>query len=151
MNEDEILTASDHGSSLAAAGKIRELADRIALLGVASCTCLTKSPDVHMHDASCRYREIMEIADAVESEADRARAETFHAAAKWHEDQAAAFLRNSLWYERGEPMPALAQWHRDAAEAMLRMARELDEPRGLSAAEKPCFEGVTKESPERSG
>lgn len=50
------------------------LADRIALLGIGSCTCLTKSPDVHMHDGGCRYREIMEIADAVEAlDAERGR------------------------------------------------------------------------------
>lgn len=42
------------------------LASRVALLGQGACDCNTKSPDVHMHLPTCRYRQVMELADAVE-------------------------------------------------------------------------------------
>ncbi|AZO45915.1 hypothetical protein EJ076_34950 [Mesorhizobium sp. M7D.F.Ca.US.005.01.1.1] len=48
------------------------LANRIALLGQGACNCNTKSPDVHMHLPTCRYRQAMELADEVqEHTADR--------------------------------------------------------------------------------
>ncbi len=39
-----------------------EMVDRLFLGAVASCSCLTKSPDVLAHDRSCRYRLLMEAA-----------------------------------------------------------------------------------------
>jgi len=44
--------------------KLRGLLDKIAAdnlsMSVASCTCLTKSPDGGLHKPSCRYRKLRE-------------------------------------------------------------------------------------------
>ncbi len=39
-----------------------ELVDRLFLGTVASCTCLTKTPEVSAHDRGCRFRLLMEAA-----------------------------------------------------------------------------------------
>lgn len=69
---------------LAAQGKVLaplsapSLANRIALLGQGACDCNTKSHDVHMHLPTCRFRQVMELADEVEAVSDLlAEAETF--------------------------------------------------------------------------
>lgn len=49
---------------------IPSLANRIALLGQGACDCNTKSPDVHMHLPTCRYRQAMELADEAEVDAE---------------------------------------------------------------------------------
>lgn len=43
------------------------LSVRIAMLGTGACSCNTKTPDVHMHLATCTYRRVMELADEVEA------------------------------------------------------------------------------------
>lgn len=54
------------------------LPKRVALLGQGACDCNTKSPDVHMHQPTCRYRQAMELADEVEAVSGLlAEAETF--------------------------------------------------------------------------
>lgn len=66
---------------LAAQGKVLapiatpSLADRVALLGQGACDCNTKSPDVHMHMPTCRYRQALELADEVDAAISKATSE----------------------------------------------------------------------------
>ena len=55
------------GKTLAPLAERGTLANRVAMLGAGACDCNTKSPDVHMHLPTCRYRRAMELADAVEA------------------------------------------------------------------------------------
>lgn len=63
---DRIETLSLHLSSVqgvcdANDAAIKELVGALVALSVASCTCLTKTPDFQFHEKECRYRLICEI------------------------------------------------------------------------------------------
>ncbi len=64
-------TDEQHAAAIKALMGEMSLSSRVALLGQGACNCNTKSPDVHMHLPTCKYRTAMELADEVEALEDR--------------------------------------------------------------------------------
>lgn len=67
MADEDNWTPEQHAAAEEYLTGGRSLASRVALLGQGACNCNTKTPDVHMHLATCRYRQAMELADEVEA------------------------------------------------------------------------------------
>lgn len=44
---------------------MKDIADRLLFATIASCTCLTKTPDHEWHQENCKYRIVIEAREEI--------------------------------------------------------------------------------------